>query len=103
MLFRSYIEDVSFEITGNDTIEICIDMVIRIRIAKIEEIICTDSINVSKDESQKKAPIVLYFAQPDDSLWSIAKEYSVPVSRLALDNGLDAAVKPDLGKKIFIM
>lgn len=98
-----YIEDVSFEITGNDTIEICIDMLIRIRIAKIEEIICTDSINVSKDESQKKAPIVLYFAQPDDSLWSIAKEYSVPVSRLALDNGLDAAVKPDLGKKIFIM
>lgn len=97
------IEDVSFDITGNDTIEICIYMVVRVRIAKIEEIICTESISVSKDESDKKAPIVLYFAQPEDTLWSIAKEYRVPISRLALDNSIDATSKLDVGKKIFIM
>ena len=104
VVYNSFnIEDVSFEIISNDTIELCMYMVVGVRIARIEEIICTESINVSKEESLKKAPIVLYFAKPDDSLWSIAKEYSVPVSRLALDNGIDASVKPDEGKKIFIM
>jgi LysM repeat protein len=51
----------------------------------------------------RKAPIILYFAQPNDTLWSIAKNYRIPVSRLAADNGLEAEAKPEVGKRLFIM
>lgn len=97
------IEDVNFDISGNDIIEVSVDLVIKLRLARVEEIVCTEAIDFTSEEVHKKAPIVLYFTQPGDSLWSIAKEYSTPVSKLALDNGLDASVKPEVGKKIFIM
>lgn len=97
------IEDVSFDIHGNDTIEVCIKLKIKLRIARIEEIVCTEGLNVTKEETHKKAPIILYFTHPEDTMWSIAKRYRVPLSRLALDNGLDASVKPEAGKRIFIM
>ncbi len=97
------IEDVCFDISGSDAIEICIKLKSKLRAAKLEEIVCTDALNVSKEDKGNKAPIILYFAQPNDTLWSIAKQYRVPLSRLAVDNGLDASINPEIGKRLFIM
>ena len=97
------IEDVCFDIAGSDGIELCIKLKTKLRAAKVEEVVCTDGLNVSKDDRIRKAPIILYFAQPNDTMWSIAKQYRVPLSRLALDNGLDTSVNPEVGKRLFIM
>lgn len=97
------IEDVRFDITGNDTITVMIKLKIRVRAARVEGITCTNSISVSKEENVRKAPIVLYFAQPEDTLWSIAKNYRIPVLQLAEENGLDVEARPETGRRMFIM
>ncbi len=97
------IDDVSFDIVGSDTIELCIRLQTKQRLAKIEEIVCTDSLTAYKDENRRKAPIILYFTHPEDTMWSIAKNYRVPLSKLAIDNGLDVSSKPEVGRRLFIM
>lgn len=97
------IEDVRFDIAGNDEIELSIKVKIRTRACRLQELMCVDAVNAVKDERAKKAPIIVYFAQPDDTLWDVAKNYRVPVAKLASDNGLDADAKLDAGKRLFIM
>jgi hypothetical protein len=97
------IDDVSFDISGSDSIELSIRLKIKLRVSKVEEIVCTDDLMAVKEECKKKAPIVLYFAHPEDTLWSIAKTYRVPLSRLAVENGIDASAKLEPGKRLFIM
>lgn len=99
-----FIEDVAFDIIGSDSVDVTVKTSIKLRLRKTEEISCIDSLEISKEDlSQRKAPIMMYFAQPDDSLWSIAKKYRIPLARLAQDNNLEAQAKLDIGKKMFIM
>lgn len=98
-----HIEDVGFDISGSETIEVCLKLKVKLRAAKTDEIVCTDAINMVKEETENKASIILYFSQPNDTLWSIAKNYRIPVSRLAADNSLDSNARPEIGKKLFIM
>lgn len=97
------IEEVNFDISGSDSLELSISLKIMLRTAKSEEVTCTDALNVVNDDNKRKAPIILYFAQPEDTMWSIAKKYRIPVSKLAVDNSIDASVKPEAGKRLFIM
>ena len=97
------IEDVGFDIAGNDSIEIGIKMRIKLRAAKYENMVCADGLNISKEDPIRRSPIILYFAQPNDTLWSIAKQYRVPPEKLAVDNGMEANTRPDIGKRLFIM
>ncbi len=97
------IEDVSFDIAGSDSIELSIRLKIKLRVSKVEEIVCTEDLMAIKEEYRRKAPIILYFAHPEDTLWSIAKTYRVPLSRLAVENGIDASAKLEPGKRLFIM
>ncbi|MGI6085785.1 MAG: LysM peptidoglycan-binding domain-containing protein, partial [Acetivibrionales bacterium] len=97
------IDDVCFDISGQDTIELCIKLRIKVRMTRFEEITCTEALTAVKEENRKKAPIVLYFAHPGDTMWSIAKKYRIPLSRLALDNGIDASENLEAGRKLFIM
>ncbi|NLU51712.1 MAG: DUF3794 domain-containing protein [Clostridiaceae bacterium] len=97
------IEDVRFDIAGSDEIELSIKVKIRARACRIEELLCVDGINAVKDDNPRKAPIIVYFAQPNDTLWDVAKNYRVPISKLASDNGLEADAKLETGKRLFIM
>lgn len=97
------INDVEFDISGTDTIDLTININTKLRIARYNEIVCTEALTAVKEESRKKAPIVLYFTHPGDTMWSVAKRYRIPLSRLALDNGLDASVSLQAGQKLFIM
>jgi len=98
------IEDVAFDIGGSDAIDVSVKLKIQARISKLEEIQCIDNAVLTRDEnSGRKAPVIMYFTQPGDTLWDIAKRYRIPVDRLAQDNNLDAQAAPDVGKKMFIM
>lgn len=97
------IEDVGFDITSNDSIEIGIKMRIKLRATKYENVECADALNTAKEDTVERAPIILYFTQPNDTLWSIAKQYRIPPAKLAVDNGLEDNARPDIGKRLFIM
>jgi len=97
------INDVEFDISGPDTVELKINITSRFRVARYDEIICTEALTAVKEESSKKAPIILYFTHPGDTMWSVAKRYRIPLSRLALDNGLDASQNLQVGQKLFIL
>lgn len=98
------IEDVVFDMAGNEAMDLSVKMKVKARVCKIEEVNAIASVNTVKDEAPvAKAPVVMYFAQPGDTLWDIAKKYRIPVGRLAQDNGLDAQAAPETGKKMFIM
>lgn len=97
------IDDASFDIAGSDTIELSVRLRIKMRMARVEEIMCTEALTATKDDNRRKAPIILYFAHPDDTMWSIAKNYRVPLSRLAVDNGIDVTSKLEPGRRLFIM
>ena len=96
------INDVEFDISGTDTIELSIKIHTRLRVARYDEITCTEALTAVKEESRKKPDSSLLYAS-GDTMWSIAKRYRIPLSRLALDNGLDASENPPVGKKLFIM
>jgi hypothetical protein len=98
-----HIEDVRYDISGSEAIIVMIKLKIRVRAARIEEITCTSGLSASKDENGRKAPIILYYTQPNDTLWDIAKHYRIPVAQLAADNGLDAETRPEVGRRLFIM
>lgn len=97
------INDVEFDISGTDTIELAVKISTRLRIARHDELVCTEALTAVKEDSRKKAPIVLYFTHPGDTMWSVAKRYRIPLSRLALDNGIDASENLQVGRKLFIM
>lgn len=97
------IEDVRFDIAGTDSIDVSIILKIGVRICKVEEIASTDSINMVKEESQKRAPFIIYFTQPNDTLWDVAKHYRIPVSRLCSDNNIESDARLEPGKRLFIM
>jgi len=99
-----FIEDSGFEIISSDSLDVSVKVSIRLRLCKLESIECIDSIEeVRREAPARKAPIMLYFAQPGDTLWSIAKHYRIPPENLARDNNMNLKDVPEVGKKLFIM
>jgi len=99
-----FIEDSGFEIISNDSLDISVKISIRLRLCKHTSFDSIESIEeVKREAPARKAPILLYFAQTGDTLWSIAKQYRIPPENLARDNNLDPKDVPEVGKKMFIM
>ncbi len=53
-------------------------------------------------ESKKDSGIVIYFVQPGDTLWQIAKRYSVSVSELIEQNNIQDENNLNIGQKLII-
>jgi len=99
-----YIEDSNFEIIGSDSVDVTVKVLIKLRLCKRDSYECIASIEeVRKEAPARKAPIMLYFAQPGDTLWSIAKRYRIPLDNLARDNNLNPDQALEVGRKMFIM
>ncbi|NLW02140.1 MAG: LysM peptidoglycan-binding domain-containing protein [Clostridiaceae bacterium] len=99
-----FIEDSGFEIISNDSLDVTVKISIRLRLCKCACFDCIESVEEVRHEAPaRKAPILLYFAQPGDTLWSIAKHYRIPPENLARDNNMDPNDAPEVGKKMFIM
>ncbi len=99
-----FIEDSSFEIISNDSLDISVKISIRLRLCKCSSYACIESIEeIKRETAGRKAPILLYFAQPGDTLWSVAKHYRIPLENLARDNNMGPEDILETGKKMFIM
>jgi len=97
------IEDIQFDIAGSDSIDLSVKIRIKVRACRIGEVVCPDSLKAVREECANRAPLTIYFCQPGDSIWNIAKNYRIPVSKLCADNGISEDEKLEAGRRMFIM
>jgi LysM repeat protein len=97
------IENIVFDIASTNDIELAIKLHIKVHTAKHMEISCAAGLEATPDTPVKKAPVILYFTKPGETLWDIAKHYRIPVEKLISDNSLSPDAKPEPGKRLFIM
>ena len=63
-----------------------------------------DNIKISdkNDTSNNYDSLILYIAQPGDSLWKIAKKFNSTIDDIVRMNGIEDANIIDIGQKIYI-
>jgi len=72
------------------------------------KIICNDTINliddikISESEKKQKSPIVIYFVQPEDTMWSVAKKYKTPIEKITSCNNISLSHSLTPGTKLVI-
>lgn len=72
------------------------------------KIICNDTISVIEDisvsETTKKdlSPIVIYFVQPNDTMWSVAKKYKTTIEKITKSNNISATHTLSPGTRLVI-
>ncbi len=77
-------------------LSLCANIIRKRRIDVIDDIVTED---ISPDSGRG---IVIYFVQPGDSLWGIAKRYAVPRDAVTSFNNLSDAEPPAPGTRLFI-
>jgi len=97
-----HLENCSYTLPDERTISI------RATAAAGVKIICNDSISVIEDikATESKAvrnhAMIIYFVQPDDTMWSVAKKYRTTIDRITQCNSLSSAHSLTPGTKILI-
>ncbi len=91
---------ISFNLNMANEIELRAALSVSAKLTKRAEFdVVTDCVS---SEAAPEAGIIIYFVQPGDSLWSIAKNYSVAIADLTEINGIDTGDTLDVGKKLII-
>ena len=85
------VPDMSFRITGDNTVEIKADMRMRCSAYESGTRRCVTSANALEDRMRKKdstAALTLYYADEGESLWNIAQLYCTSVEAIQLENNI---------------
>lgn len=83
-----------------DSVAIDAELAIALRTSAAKEIIAISEASFGGDVNRQKSDIVICYPAPDDTLWSVAKRYFVPVSRICASNGITDSIK---GKEYLII
>ena len=86
------IKNCGYSVSGDSKLEIQAELCLHC--ALYEDIPARQICSVELDESRPKSPenrpaAVLYFAEPGEELWDIAREYNSSVESIRIDNGID--------------
>lgn len=86
------IHPISFQLVGNDEVDLKIVLDIQCQLFKPVGFYCINEIEelaeVQQEESNE-AKISVYFKQPNDSLWEIAKRYGVTMEEISSENQIE--------------
>lgn len=94
----------SYEILSDTELGIKVDVLVKAHISKKEEIsIVTGVKGIKPLDKKDNPPILIYYAQQGDTLWSIARKYRVSIQKVMNDNGMTEEIKPEAGQKIFLI
>ena len=87
---NSDLSNISYNISGNNCIEIRSNIVFNTRLSKTVSLDLISDITLNKDKKHTidRAPIVAYFVKVGDGLFSIAKKYKTTISNLTKINNL---------------
>ncbi len=85
------VPNISFRITGDNTVEIKADLSMRCSAYESTTRRCITSANALEDRMRKKdstAALTLYYADEGESLWNIAQLYCTSVEAIQLENNI---------------
>lgn len=86
------VKSCGYTVTGDSKLEVQAELCLRGSF--YEDIQARQICSVELDENRPKSPenrpaAVLYFAEPGEELWDIAREYNSSVESIRIDNGID--------------
>lgn len=94
----------SFDIVSENELGIRTDVGVKVHLSRKAEInIVTGVKGVKPLEKKENPPILVYYAQDGDTLWSIARKYRVSIQKIMNDNGMTEEKEPEAGQKIFLI
>ncbi len=86
---RVFLDHVSYTLSGNNSIELRFVLGLSVKSLKTGDLTFIDDISPCPDGTKLHPCMVLYFVQPGDSLWKIAKAYHTTVEQLKSLNQLE--------------
>jgi LysM repeat protein len=69
---------------------------------KIKTIEKVESSEIDEAEIESKPSLIIYFIQPEDTLWKIGKKFNVPIEQLAKVNCIPSQEQMLAGQQILI-
>jgi len=94
----------SHDIRSGNELAIKADLTIKAHLSVKAKInIVTGVKGIRPAEKKENPPILIYYAQDGDTLWSIARKYRVSIQKIMNDNGMTEETDPAAGQKIFLI
>ncbi|AGC67152.1 peptidoglycan-binding protein LysM [Thermoclostridium stercorarium subsp. stercorarium DSM 8532] len=98
------INDAGFDIASKTELGIKTDVAIKIHLSRKSEInVVTGIKGIKPVEKKENPPLIIYYTQDGDTLWSIARKYRVSIQKIMNDNGMTEEIEPEAGQKIFLI
>ena len=91
-----------FVITSDDSIDVKIDIIFNVTMAKSAEINIIDDIKEEENRSACTCSLVIYYVKDGDTLWKIAKKFGSTVEEIARINGIENVDKLNVAQQLFI-
>lgn len=99
---KVWVDHVSYNLNGSDEMELRFVICINLKVVKSGKTELVTEIRPVEMSAQTACPsIVIYFVQPGDTLWNIAKRYHTTVDAIKQMNGLESD-KLSIGQQIKI-
>ena len=91
-----------FVITSDDSIDVRIDIIFNVTMAKSADINIIDDIKEEENRSACTCSLVIYYVKDGDTLWKIAKKFGSTVEEIARINGIENVDKLNVAQQLFI-
>ncbi len=91
-----------FVITSDDSIDVKIDIIFNVTMAKSADINIIDDIKEEENRSACTCSLVIYYVKDGDTLWKIAKKFGSTVEEIARINGIENVDKLNVAQQLFI-
>lgn len=95
-------ENCSYTLSDEKTISIRATEKASVKIICNDTVSLIDDISVSECSKKVLPPIVIYFVQPEDTMWSVAKKYKTSVDKITKCNNLSPVHTLTPGTKLVI-
>lgn len=83
-------EHISYTLSGDRTLSLRIITALSLKCMVLEKTMLIESIEKNDEPVGSGSPVSIYFVQPGDTLWSIAKRYRTSVKNIMEDNELES-------------
>lgn len=91
-----------FIITSDDSIDVKVDIVFNVTMAKSADINIIDDIKEAENRNVCTCSLVIYYVKEGDTLWKIAKKFGSTVEEIARINGIENVDKLNVAQQLFI-
>ncbi len=102
---KIFVNHLGYNISGSDTVDVRMLIGISVKLIKSDRVKAVSSfehIEPENDHGSGMQSYIIYFVQPGDTLWNIAKRYKTTVGEIVSGNGITDPDSLSVGQKIRI-